>query len=106
LPLCFERPRPQLFSKASIQRCGAVLARAAAAAALLGAAACSDDEGDGGTAALADSGVVARLTDGEIGIPTTVVVAEGVAWIVESQFDRYEPFGGVGEPAPFRLIGL
>jgi streptogramin lyase len=70
----------------------------------VGAVACSDDEG--GTVALADSGVVARLTDGEIGIPTTVAVADGVAWLVESQFDRYAPFMGVGEPAPFRLIGL
>jgi len=107
LPLCFERLRPRLFSRSSIQSCGAALVRAAGVAALIGAVACSSDD-DGGTVALADSGVVARLTDGEIGIPTTVAVADGVAWIVESQFDRYEPFvgPGAGEPAPFRLIGL
>ncbi|HTV20957.1 MAG TPA: hypothetical protein VMG12_19865 [Polyangiaceae bacterium] len=77
-------------------------------AALVGAVACSsDDDGDGGgTVALADSGVLAELTSGDIGIPTTVAVADGVAWIVESQFDRYEPFGGVGAPADFRLIGV
>jgi sugar lactone lactonase YvrE len=73
-------------------------------ATLLGGLACSDD--GGGTVALADSGVVARLTEGEIGIPTTVAVADGVAWVVESQFDRYVGFGGTGEPAPFRLIGV
>lgn len=109
LPLCFERPRPHSFPTGSIQRYGALFARAVGVAALLGAVACSSDDDDGGgTVALADSGVVARLTDGEIGIPTTVAVADGVAWIVESQFDRYEPFvgPGAGEPAPFRLIGL
>jgi hypothetical protein len=76
-------------------------------AALLGTVACSsDDDGDGaGTVALADSGELRELTN-EIGIPTTVAVADGVAWVVESQFDRYEPFGGTGPAAPFRLVGV
>lgn len=107
LPLCFEGSRPRLLSQRSLLACGSAFVRAASLGALLGAVACSDDD-DGGTVALADSGVVARLTDGEIGIPTTVAVADGVAWLVESQFDRYEPFvgPGAGAPAPFRLIGL
>lgn len=78
-------------------------------AALLGALACGNDDsggdGGGGTVALADSGTIAELTD-EFGIPTTVAVANGVAWVVESQFDRYAPFMGTGTPAPFRLIGV
>jgi sugar lactone lactonase YvrE len=107
LPLCFEGSCSRFLSAGSLHRQGVALVRAASVAALFGAAACSSDD-DGGTVALADSGVVARLTDGEIGIPTTVAVADGVAWIVESQFDRYEPFvgAGAGAPAPFRLIGL
>jgi hypothetical protein len=77
-------------------------------AALVGALACGndDDNGDGpGTVALADSGSLFDLT-GEFGIPTTVAVTNDVAWVVESQFDRYAPFMGTGTPAPFRLIGV
>jgi outer membrane protein assembly factor BamB len=76
-------------------------------AALVGALACgNDDDGDGpGTVALADSGSLFELTT-EIGIPTTVAVANNVAWVVESQFDRYAPFMGTGTPAPFRLLGV
>lgn len=107
LPLCFEGSRPRLLSR-TLQRPASGLLCAASLAALLGSIACSSDDDGGGTVALADSGVVAQLTQGEIGIPTTVAVADGVAWMVESQFDRYEPFVGpnMGAPAPFRLIGL
>jgi hypothetical protein len=56
--------------------------------------------------ALADSGSITSLIEGELGIPTTVAVRDGVAWVAESQFDHYVPFGGTGEPSPFRLIGL
>jgi len=100
LPLCFEGSRPRLLPRSLLHSSSALL--------LLGGLACSSDDDDGGTVALADSGVVAQLTQGEIGIPTTVAVADGVAWLVESQFDRYEPFVGanMGAPAPFRLIGL
>ena len=109
LRLCFEGSRSRLVSPRSLERSCSALMCGAALAALVGAVACSsDDDGDEGTVALADSGVVAALTSGDIGIPTTVTVVDGVAWIVESQFDRYEPFvgPGQGEPAPFRLIGL
>jgi hypothetical protein len=98
LPLCFEGSCPRSLSRTLLHSASALL--------LLGGLGCSSDDDDGGTVALADSGVVAQLTQGEIGIPTTVAVADGVAWLVESQFDRYAPFMGVGEPAPFRLIGL
>lgn len=104
LSLCFEGSRPRFVSKSSLHRHGSALVRIAGIAALSGAIACSGDD-DGGSVALADSGVVAELTT-EIGIPTTVAVTGDVAWVVESQFDRYAPFNGVGEPAPFRLIGL
>lgn len=105
LPLCFEGSRPRSLSRRLQQSAHALLLLGS----VVGSVACSsDDDGDGGTVALADSGVVAQLTEGEIGIPTTVAVADGVAWMVESQFDRYEPFVGanMGAPAPFRLIGL
>lgn len=104
LPLCFEQSRSD--SKKSLPRRGRALLHLAGIAAVLGMVACSDDgDGDGGTVALADSGELFELTN-ELGIPTTVAVADGVAWVVESQFDRYAPFGGVGQPAPFRLIGV
>ncbi len=78
----------------------------AAVAALLGAMACSDSEDGAGTVALADSGSLAPLTDNGIEIPTTVAVVDGVAWIPESQFTRFAPFGGTDPPAPFRLVGI
>jgi sugar lactone lactonase YvrE len=101
LTLCFEESR----SASSLPRYGRALLRGAGLAAMLGMVACSDDGDGGGTVALADSGELFELTS-EMGIPTTVAVADGVAWVVESQFDRYAPFMGVGEPAPFRLIGV
>jgi hypothetical protein len=94
-------------SESSFRRFCERLAGVVGAAALVGTVACSSDDNNdnGGTVALADSGILAELTN-EFGIPTTVAVANGVAWIVESQLDRYGPFGGVGAPAPFRLVGL
>jgi hypothetical protein len=79
----------------------------ACAVVALGAVGCSsdDDGGDDDAIVLADSGSVRPLTT-EIGIPTTVAVAGETAWVVESQFDRYPPFGGTEAPAPFRLIGV
>src|SRR5688572_22458888 len=74
---------------------------ACVAALLGGAVACSDSNDGAGTVALADSGSLAALTDDGIEIPTTVAVANGVAWIPESQFTRFMPFGGMGAAAPF-----
>jgi hypothetical protein len=110
LSLRFVGSRSSSIPASSFSRLGERLTGVLGAVALIGGVmvggvACGDDEGDGGTVALADSGILAELTT-EIGIPTTVAVADGTAWVVESQFDRYAPFGGVGEPAPFRLIGL
>jgi hypothetical protein len=103
LSLSFEGSRPgsaQKWFQRSRTACGVCVA------ALLVVGCSSDDDGDGGeTVALADSASVAELAT-EIGIPTTVAVANGVAWVVESQFDRYEPLGGSGAPAPFRLVGV
>jgi sugar lactone lactonase YvrE len=80
---------------------------ACVAALVGGAVACSDSEDGAGTVALADSGSLAALTDQGIEIPTTVAVANGVAWIPESQFTQFPPFNqGVGTPAPFRLVGI
>jgi sugar lactone lactonase YvrE len=83
------------------------LSRSAASAAVLlslGVIGCGDDD-DGGTSALADSGSLAAITANDIDIPTTVTVSQGVVWVVESQFTNFEPFGGMGEPLPFRLLG-
>jgi sugar lactone lactonase YvrE len=90
----------------SAPTCLGRLARVSSLVALVGgASACSDgDEAD--TVALADSGSITSLIQGELGIPTTVAVRDGVAWVAESQFDHYVPFGGTGEPSPFRLFGL
>ena len=106
LPLCFETPR---HSSSSSFRSNAKLSCVVALLAALGAAGCSSDDDDGGgegSVALADSATLQELTSGEIGIPTTVAVTQGWAWVVESQFDRYVPFGGTGTPSPFRLIGV
>jgi hypothetical protein len=84
------------------------LARAASLIVLIaGANACSDGD-DADTVALADSGSITSLIEGELGIPTTVAVRDGVAWVAESQFDNYIPFAGdaAGTPGPFRLIGI
>jgi strictosidine synthase-like protein len=108
--LCFETMRPRstrLASRASASRVSNGLACVTALLAAF-AVGCSEDEDggdDGDTVALADSASLRSLTT-EIGIPTTVAVTDGVAWVVESQFDRYAPFGGSGTPSPFRLIGI
>jgi hypothetical protein len=99
LSLCFKGSLPRVARSRVVP--------VACALAALGAIGCgNDDEGDGDdTVVLADSGELRALTT-EIGIPTTVAVAGETAWVVESQFDRYAPFGGTGAPAPFRLIGV
>jgi len=105
LTLCFETMLPRSPSLSS--RVSTRLACAAAHLAAFGAVGCGDDgdDGDGGTVALADSASLQELTT-EIGIPTTVAVSDGWAWVVESQFDRYAPFGGTEAPADFRLVGV
>ena len=95
----------ELSSKPGLAPLG-VAGRVAMVAALLGAVACSDSEDGAGTVALADSGSLAALTNDGIEIPTTVAVADGVAWVPESQFTRFAAFGGTGTPAPFRLVGI
>jgi len=77
------------------------------ALAVLGSAfGCGSDDDDGDTVALADSGSLTALTTA-MQIPTTVAVRDGVAWVVESQFDQYPPFNnGAGTPGPFRLVGV
>lgn len=71
------------------------------------AAACNEDDGEPPvTVPLADSASLTPLTEGGLEIPTTVAVSLGVAWIAESQFNHYEPFGGAGMPGPFRLVGV
>jgi sugar lactone lactonase YvrE len=101
--LCFEGSRPgsaQKWLLRSRTACGLCVA------ALLGVVGCSDNGDDGGTVALADSGTLAELAT-QIGIPTTVAVSDGVAWVVESQFDRRGPLSATGDdPAPFRLVGV
>ncbi len=74
--------------------------------ALSSAVGCGND--DGGTVPLADSGSLTALSDTNIGIPTTVAVADGVAWVTESQFDRFPAFNPTGAPppAPFRIVGI
>lgn len=80
----------------------------ACALAALAAVGCGNDDGNDGDDAvvLVDSGQLRGLTTDTIGIPTTVAVTGDTAWIVESQFDRYPPFGGTEAPAPFRLLGV
>jgi hypothetical protein len=82
------------------------LCRSAASAALLslGVIGCGDDGGPS-TEALADSGSLELVSRGPIDIPTTVTVSQGVVWVVESQFTNFVPFGGMGEPDTFRLLG-
>jgi hypothetical protein len=99
LSLCFKGSRPRLaYSRVFPVAC---------ALAALGAVGCGNDDGDDGDGAvvLTDSGELRALTN-EFGIPTTVAVAGETAWVVESQFDRYAPFGGTEAPAPFRLLGV
>jgi hypothetical protein len=103
--LCFETTLPR--STSVSPRVSRGLACVTALLAAFGVACGEDDDGggDGDTVALADSASLQALTT-EIGIPTTVAVTDGVAWVVESQFDRYAPFGGTEPPSPFRLIGV
>lgn len=83
------------------------LASYAALVALAGSTiACSEDDDAPATVPLADSGSLRPLTSGAIEIPTTVAVSQGVAWIAESQFNHFAPFGGDGMPGPFRLLGV
>jgi hypothetical protein len=70
-----------------------------------GALGCGGDD-DTETVVLADSGSLTALTSRTLDVPTTVAVRGDVAWVAESQFDHYAPFGGVGDPNPFRLIGI
>lgn len=92
-------PRPTSLFRAEWGRLGVVAVLAAMAVA------CGDD--DGGTVTLAGSASLEPLTNNGLQIPTTVAVREGVAWVVESQFDQYPPFnGGVGTPGPFRIVGI
>jgi hypothetical protein len=72
---------------------------------LASAVACGGDDG-AGTVSLADSGSLAALTNNNLDIPTTVAVRDNIAWVAESQFDHYVPFGGSGDPAGFRLVGV
>lgn len=106
--LCFETTLPRSSSLSA--RVSRGLAGVTAVLASF-AVACGEDEGGGGgdgggSIAAADSATLRPLTTDTIGIPTTVAVTQGVAWIVESQFDRYVPFGGTGTPSPFRLVGV
>lgn len=83
------------------------LGRRLGIASVLGASAIACGDGDEpGTVALADSASLTALTNNTLQIPTTVAVRDGVAWVVESQFDRYAPFGGTGTPGPFRITGI
>lgn len=105
--LWFEQSSRARAATRALNACARTLGTLAGAALALGAVACGeDDDGDAATVALADSGSLTDLQDGKLGIPTTVQVRDGIAWVVESQFDRYAPFGGVGEPGDFRLVGL
>jgi hypothetical protein len=72
---------------------------------LASAVACGGDDG-AATVSLADSGSLAALTNNNLDIPTTVTVRDNIAWVGESQFDHYAPFGGSGDPAGFRLVGV
>jgi len=80
-----------------------VLGGSALGGTLLG---CGSDDNGAQTVVLADSGSLIALTSRNLDIPTTVAVREDVAWIAESQFDHYAPFGGVGNPGAFRLVGI
>jgi hypothetical protein len=72
---------------------------------LAGALACGGDDDDGALT-LADAGTLAPLTNDQLDIPTAVAVRDNVAWIAESQFDHYTPFGGTGAPGAFRVVGV
>ncbi len=89
-----------------------LLGKLLAGAVLAGVAlACGgEDEGDGGPAVLANSGSFSPVTS-TLAIPTAVAVRDNIAWVVESQFDHYEPFIPADLPRPtppasFRLVGV
>jgi hypothetical protein len=89
------------------QHPGAGLKRAAWALGLLGSVCSCGDDGTN-TVALADSGSLRVLANNNLDIPTTVAVraSDNVAWLAESQLDHYAPFGGMGDPGAFRIIGV
>ena len=74
---------------------GAHWKRAAWGLSLLGSVFGCGDDGTK-TVALADSGSLSILANNNLDIPTTVAVRDNVAWVAESQFDHYAPFGGDG----------
>jgi hypothetical protein len=77
-------------------------------AGVIGAAmlACGDsNDNDPVTVALGDSGNVSTVAS-SFAIPTTVAIRDDVAWVAESQFDHYEPFGGDNLPGSFRILGI
>jgi sugar lactone lactonase YvrE len=102
-----SRSRATRFLSSAPSRLGR-LARVSSLVALVGGASACSDGDDADTVALADSGSITSLIQGELGIPTTVAVRDGVAWVAESQFNNYPPFAGAaaGVPGPFRLIGI
>lgn len=102
--LSFQAPRTAARRIAPVVRSRWSRPALAGVLAVLGMA-CGDGD-DAGTVALADSASLRALTSSNLRIPTTVAVRDGVAWVVESQFDQYPAFDGPGMPAPFRLIGV
>lgn len=72
---------------------------------LASAVACGGGDG-ADTIVLADSGNLQALTNNNLDIPTTVAVRDNIAWVAESQFDHYAPFGGQGDPGAFRVVGV
>jgi hypothetical protein len=85
---------------------GARLQRAVWALSLLGSVYGCGGGGGADTVALADSGSLSVLANNNLDIPTTVAVRDNVAWVAESQLDHYTPFGGMGDPGAFRIIGV
>lgn len=89
---------------------GQLLAGSVLASAGLACGGDDDGDGGGGTAVLADSGTFSAVTN-TLAIPTTVAVRDNIAWVVESQFDHYEPFIPAElprptPPGPFRIVGV
>lgn len=66
---------------------------------------CGSNGGDAETVVLADTGNLTALTSRNLDIPTAVAVRGNVAWVAESQFDHYGPFG-FDAPGAFRLVGI
>jgi sugar lactone lactonase YvrE len=97
-------------SSVSVRFAAGLALSAGLGAVCLGALGCGNDNGkkgsSAGTLALADSASLSVLARGGLDIPTGVAVRDGVAWVVEAQFDHYAPFGGDGMPGQFRLVGV